>query len=116
MQLGPYIENMVGSFVSVDGVLEDWADWSECSQTCGDGVVYRNRTCFGPYNGGDPCHGPLEETESCNLGVCRSKFCTLHCCFSFHRRENMDHSLDIILRLSIPNTSAILKFNHRSVQ
>ena len=30
----------------VDGVLSDWTDWTDCSVTCGEGSVWRNRTCF----------------------------------------------------------------------
>lgn len=59
--------------ISVDGIFEQWSDWSECSQSCGNGVMFRNRTCYGPYYGGKPCDGAENQTEACNIGECLGK-------------------------------------------
>ncbi|WAR23497.1 SSPO-like protein [Mya arenaria] len=54
----------------MDGVFSEWSEWSECSHSCGRGNTFRNRTCYGPYNGGAPCEGPAFETEYCNPASC----------------------------------------------
>ncbi|CAJ0945104.1 unnamed protein product, partial [Mesorhabditis belari] len=43
----------------------EWGDWSECSQTCGQGTQIRTRTCDG--NG---CEGPTKEMRFCQISVC----------------------------------------------
>uniref|UniRef100_A0A8C5JSU1 Adhesion G protein-coupled receptor B N-terminal domain-containing protein n=1 Tax=Junco hyemalis TaxID=40217 RepID=A0A8C5JSU1_JUNHY len=45
------------------GTLE-WAQWSTCSVTCGQGSQVRTRTCVSPY--GTHCSGPLRESRVCN--------------------------------------------------
>ncbi|CAG2256289.1 Hemicentin-1,Coadhesin,Adhesion G protein-coupled receptor B3,Thrombospondin-1,Mucin-like protein,Adhesion G protein-coupled receptor B1 [Mytilus edulis] len=56
---------------SVDG---QWGSWttSSCSETCGNGVQYRNRTCNdpSPSNGGKDCQGVDNESSDCNSGDC----------------------------------------------
>ncbi|KAL5016463.1 hypothetical protein ScPMuIL_006052 [Solemya velum] len=54
----------------VTGVFEDWTSWSECSLSCGNGTHYRNRTCIGPFYGGENCTGPWNEMEFCNVHKC----------------------------------------------
>ena len=56
--------------VSVDGVIRDWSEWSECSLTCGGGQRSRERECHGPFFGGAMCAEHLNETESCNQHPC----------------------------------------------
>lgn len=44
--------------------VEEWAQWSSCSVTCGQGSQVRTRTCVSPY--GTHCSGPLRESRVCN--------------------------------------------------
>uniref|UniRef100_A0A8C3ILD6 Adhesion G protein-coupled receptor B3 n=1 Tax=Chrysemys picta bellii TaxID=8478 RepID=A0A8C3ILD6_CHRPI len=44
--------------------VEEWAQWSTCSVTCGQGSQVRTRTCVSPY--GTHCSGPLRESRVCN--------------------------------------------------
>jgi hypothetical protein len=57
--------------LTVDCTWNDYADWSSCSVTCGDGTRTRTRTeATSSANGGDQCTGGPTETESCNAGSC----------------------------------------------
>lgn len=52
---------------AVNGGLSNWGSWSECSATCGDGVITRTRTCTEPVPqfGGQGCDGSTSETIPC---------------------------------------------------
>uniref|UniRef100_A0A803U194 Adhesion G protein-coupled receptor B3 n=1 Tax=Anolis carolinensis TaxID=28377 RepID=A0A803U194_ANOCA len=52
--------------------VEEWAQWSSCSVTCGQGSQVRTRTCVSPY--GTHCSGPLRETRVCN----NTALCPVH--------------------------------------
>ncbi|XP_052257629.1 SCO-spondin-like [Dreissena polymorpha] len=54
----------------IDGIFGEWSQWSDCSHSCGRGSTFRNRTCFGPYNGGAECVGSIEESQFCNPSSC----------------------------------------------
>ncbi|XP_058503166.1 adhesion G protein-coupled receptor B1 isoform X5 [Solea solea] len=54
----------------VDGKWQPWSLWSGCSITCGGGSQQRNRVCFGPFFGGQPCPGEREEVRTCNEKKC----------------------------------------------
>ncbi|KAM4567594.1 adhesion G protein-coupled receptor B1 isoform 6-T6 [Fundulus diaphanus] len=54
----------------VDGKWQPWSLWSGCSKTCGGGSQQRNRNCFGPFFGGQPCPGEPEEMRHCNEKKC----------------------------------------------
>ncbi|XP_050402106.1 coadhesin-like [Patella vulgata] len=54
----------------IDGVWNPWAEWGECSHTCGGGTQQRSRTCEGPYYNGAECSGSLTDTGSCNTFSC----------------------------------------------
>ncbi|XP_077382536.1 adhesion G protein-coupled receptor B1 isoform X3 [Festucalex cinctus] len=54
----------------VDGRWQPWSLWSGCSKTCGGGNQQRNRICYGPFFGGQPCPGELEEVRHCNEKRC----------------------------------------------
>ncbi|KAG7474730.1 brain-specific angioproteinsis inhibitor 1 [Solea senegalensis] len=54
----------------VDGKWQPWSLWSGCSKTCGGGSQQRNRVCFGPFFGGQPCPGEREEVRTCNEKKC----------------------------------------------
>lgn len=44
----------------------EWADWSVCSKTCGEGKIQRRRTC----QFGDSCEGDNLETDNCYVSDC----------------------------------------------
>eukprot|EP00095_Tigriopus_kingsejongensis_P008230 snap_masked-scaffold591_size129331-processed-gene-0.4 protein:Tk08230 transcript:snap_masked-scaffold591_size129331-processed-gene-0.4-mRNA-1 annotation:"SCO-spondin" len=59
--------------------LTEWADWSQCSHTCGGGFRQKTRECVGPNandvsssSNGDEnaCMEPLEVIEACNEDTC----------------------------------------------
>ncbi|XP_074540136.1 adhesion G protein-coupled receptor B1 isoform X9 [Halichoeres trimaculatus] len=54
----------------VDGKWQPWSLWSGCSKTCGGGSQQRNRVCYGPFFGGQPCPGDREEVRRCNEKRC----------------------------------------------
>ena len=49
-----------------------WNEWSECSSTCGEGVMRRTRRCNNPppTYGGEDCIGETYEDKSCELEPC----------------------------------------------
>ncbi|KAJ8046309.1 Hemicentin-1 [Holothuria leucospilota] len=51
----------------VDGGWSDYGEWSECSQTCEEGIQTRIRTCTNPtpQYGGLECEGDDRETQIC---------------------------------------------------
>ena len=65
--------NMILSIlISVNGSWSTWGSWSNCSTTCGDGVLTRLRTCTDPIplNGGRDCPGLSSDTTLCNVVPC----------------------------------------------
>ena len=64
--------------VSVDGTFTEWSDWSACSQTCGRGSAERNRTCVGPFFGGQDCEGSAHETKYCYPSSCPGMVMSVH--------------------------------------
>ena len=59
-----YLNNDALDFL-VDGEW-DWASWSACSTTCGQGTRTRTASCIlGPFYAGMPCEGNGSETEHC---------------------------------------------------
>ncbi|CAC5369493.1 unnamed protein product [Mytilus coruscus] len=63
--------NISNCTIPVDG---QWGSWTttSCSMTCGNGMIYRNRTCNNPSpsDGGIECQGVDKESSVCNLGDC----------------------------------------------
>ena len=55
----------------VDGGWSDWGNWTECSVTCGIGVMSRERKCDSPAPVGDgrPCEGTRFDVKSCNTNT-----------------------------------------------
>lgn len=55
----------------VDGIWLPWSDWTECTLTCQTGTKTHQRTCYGPFFGGDECPS-IESSESvdCNTQEC----------------------------------------------
>uniref|UniRef100_A0A8C5Q5I0 Adhesion G protein-coupled receptor B1 n=1 Tax=Leptobrachium leishanense TaxID=445787 RepID=A0A8C5Q5I0_9ANUR len=54
----------------VEGKWQIWSMWGVCSTTCGGGTQKRERTCYGPFFGGETCPGPTEESNQCNEKKC----------------------------------------------
>ncbi|XP_064633097.1 A disintegrin and metalloproteinase with thrombospondin motifs 3-like [Lineus longissimus] len=75
---GPYSWCMNGiceqktDIPSIDGGWSQWAPWTECSRTCGNGVQFRTRLCNNPspINNGKECTGHRGEFQLCNQVVC----------------------------------------------
>ncbi|XP_052786258.1 uncharacterized protein LOC128221697 [Mya arenaria] len=55
-----------------NGQWTEWYAWGSCSDTCGDGVQSRNRTCTNPSptNGGVMCPGKENESRTCSQQMC----------------------------------------------
>ena len=67
------------SYLAVNGGYSNWTRWSNCSATCGDGVMTRSRQCNSPPPAGPDAKdcsglGPVEETRKCYLKPCHGKF------------------------------------------
>ncbi|XP_062605125.1 uncharacterized protein LOC134266929 [Saccostrea cucullata] len=55
----------------VDGKWANWGSWTKCSQTCGQGIHLRERTCTDPFpNGGKICDGSGTEIAHCFREPC----------------------------------------------
>ncbi|KAM4736091.1 adhesion G protein-coupled receptor B1 isoform 8-T9 [Anableps anableps] len=54
----------------VDGKWQAWSLWSGCSKTCGGGTQQRNRICYGPFFGGQPCPEERQQIRHCNEKRC----------------------------------------------
>lgn len=54
------------------GNWSKWDEWSQCSETCGNGTKSRKRYCTNPapYNGGKFCTGNNTEVTHCNVKEC----------------------------------------------
>lgn len=54
----------------IDCVYNDWADWTDCSATCGSSTRYQRRTSQAAQFGGAECSGSDERSEVCHQAVC----------------------------------------------
>uniref|UniRef100_UPI00398F37F4 SCO-spondin-like n=1 Tax=Pristiophorus japonicus TaxID=55135 RepID=UPI00398F37F4 len=56
----------------------EWAMWTDCSRTCGEGVRSHSRVCDSPppQGDGDFCEGPSTGTEPCHMGQCPVSDCS----------------------------------------
>eukprot|EP00742_Colponemidia_sp_Colp-10_P006748 GILJ01007233.1.p1 GENE.GILJ01007233.1~~GILJ01007233.1.p1 ORF type:complete len:2169 (+),score=356.63 GILJ01007233.1:3-6509(+) len=54
---------------TIDCMLTDWSEWSDCSTPCSGGTRQQTRKVIRqPLAGGQPC-GSLTRSEACNVGV-----------------------------------------------
>ena len=63
---------------TVDGGWSSWSSWTECSVTCGTGVVSRGRRCDNPAPaaGGRSCQGHPRDVQTCNTPeICIGTYC-----------------------------------------
>ncbi|XP_038056242.1 SCO-spondin-like [Patiria miniata] len=69
---GPYDETEACNVdpCPVDGNWTMWSDWHACPVSCGGSTQTRNRTCIGPFYGGQPCVGVTSEERGCNPDPC----------------------------------------------
>ena len=60
----------------VDGGWSDWQNVTNCSTTCGEGVMTQQRTCTqpSPSCGGRECSGINITNVSCNNKCCPGKY------------------------------------------
>ncbi|XP_059389902.1 A disintegrin and metalloproteinase with thrombospondin motifs 18-like isoform X3 [Carassius carassius] len=58
---------------AVHGQWSGWSEWSDCSRTCGGGVMYRERSCNSPspQHNGKFCQGPSRLHQLCNTKPCQ---------------------------------------------
>uniref|UniRef100_A0A8C2JPE4 ADAM metallopeptidase with thrombospondin type 1 motif, 18 n=1 Tax=Cyprinus carpio TaxID=7962 RepID=A0A8C2JPE4_CYPCA len=58
---------------AVHGQWSGWSEWSDCSRTCGGGVMYRERSCNSPspQHNGKFCQGPGRLHQLCNTKRCQ---------------------------------------------
>uniref|UniRef100_A0A3P9MFP5 ADAM metallopeptidase with thrombospondin type 1 motif 18 n=1 Tax=Oryzias latipes TaxID=8090 RepID=A0A3P9MFP5_ORYLA len=57
---------------AIHGQWSAWSQWSDCSRTCGGGVMYRERSCNSPrpQNNGKFCPGSGRLNQLCNTQSC----------------------------------------------
>ena len=56
-------------------VWDEWADWQDCTVTCGGGTKTRTRVVLKEAtNSGPACDGEAQEQEACNPDSCRKFF------------------------------------------
>ncbi|XP_016887811.1 A disintegrin and metalloproteinase with thrombospondin motifs 18 isoform X1 [Cynoglossus semilaevis] len=57
---------------AVHGQWSSWSKWSDCSRTCGGGVMYKERSCNNPrpQNNGKFCTGSSRFNQLCNTWPC----------------------------------------------
>uniref|UniRef100_A0A671L347 Brain-specific angiogenesis inhibitor 1-like n=1 Tax=Sinocyclocheilus anshuiensis TaxID=1608454 RepID=A0A671L347_9TELE len=67
---GPEKQTKFCNICPVDGQWQLWSSWAGCTKTCGGGSQQRQRVCYGPFFGGEPCPGDREEVRRCNEKRC----------------------------------------------
>lgn len=75
-QLHDFYNFCFAFWVAVHGNWSKWDEWSQCSETCGNGTKSRKRYCTNPapYNGGKFCTGNNTEVTHCNVKECPGWF------------------------------------------
>ena len=54
----------------VDGRWSDWSNWNQCDVTCGNGSIFRTRSCTTPQHGGHDCIGNDTDIMACTTEPC----------------------------------------------
>mmetsp|Transcript_42088 Transcript_42088/g.130364 ORF Transcript_42088/g.130364 Transcript_42088/m.130364 type:complete len:408 (-) Transcript_42088:108-1331(-) len=76
-----------GKNPAVDCALSEWAEWTECSASCGGGQQARSREVLQqPQGGGRGCNESLASTRGCHAGACAAQ-CELVDCTWGHWGE-----------------------------
>ena len=59
----------------MDGSWSEWDSWTQCTKSCGHGMMSRERACTNPspIGSGEPCKGESKENQSCNEDTCLGK-------------------------------------------
>ncbi|KAL4238338.1 hypothetical protein ACF0H5_003048 [Mactra antiquata] len=62
------------AYCPINGDFSNWNDWTDCSQTCDEGIQTRTRTCTepSPQYGGADCLGDTTEDQTCLVAYCPS--------------------------------------------
>lgn len=63
-------------FCPINGIWTPWSNWTDCSESCGNGTKYRERSCSAPApeHGGKDCSGPDNQVQECFV-----RHCPVHC-------------------------------------
>ncbi|XP_047136865.1 A disintegrin and metalloproteinase with thrombospondin motifs adt-1 isoform X1 [Hydra vulgaris] len=69
-----FLDDTSKSEENIDGAYSEWSSYTECSATCGFGLMERERTCTNPapVGKGKDCSslGPMSDEKPCNLREC----------------------------------------------
>ncbi|XP_067056576.1 coadhesin-like isoform X2 [Acropora muricata] len=85
----------------VDGRWSEWGEWTDCSVTCGSGVMSRKRSCDNPAPtaGGRLCEGPSKDVKSCNSStICFNEVG----CYGKFPRSSLLRGLKSEIQWSVP--------------
>ena len=85
------------SFFFFTAYWGSWSSWGSCSRSCGSGVKYRSRSCYGI----GPCSGSSSQSSSCNFGTCRKMIFYLTALFYLPRLQMVPvRLLDLYINLT----------------
>ena len=91
----------------VNGTWNVWTKWGGCSVSCATGTKARNRTCLGPFYGGETCVGDVKSQSDCFLRHCPSRLILSLCAFSLARLCSSSFQTDAATFSDVLRFSAI---------